>query len=117
MIFTLRTKTSITNETFHVVDVEKKSNEDTTKFHLLGLTFIDLCDSFDEDEMFFLSLKTNYLGYDVPLVFFASISQYCVFKPLATLMVAKTSNLFNIVNCFNVMSLTQNAFNKLRTLN
>lgn len=80
-----QTKTSITNETFHVVDAKKKYNEDTTKFHLLGLTFIDLCDSFDEDEMFFLSLKTNSLGFDVPLVFFASISQILCVRTLSNI--------------------------------
>jgi len=87
----------------------KKPNEDTTNFHLLELTFIDLCDSFDEDGIFFLSLKTNFIGFDVPLVFFASISRCCVLEPLTTLMAVKTSNLFSVVDCFNAMSLTQNA--------
>jgi hypothetical protein len=38
-------------------------------------------------------------------------------EPLTTLMIAKRSNLFSVVNCFNAMSLTHNALNKLSTLN
>jgi hypothetical protein len=42
---------------------------------LLELIFINLCDSSNEDGIFFPSSKVNYLGSNVPLASWASISQ------------------------------------------
>jgi hypothetical protein len=52
-------------------------------------TFIELGDLFDEDETFFPSLKMNFLGLGVLLVFCAFVSP-CVLKTSATLMAPKT---------------------------
>jgi hypothetical protein len=77
--------TSIANETFPIVNVKKEPHEDVVNFLLPKLTFTNLYNLFDEDGIFPLSLKANYLGFDVLLAFHASISQY-VSKPKGTML-------------------------------
>lgn len=76
---------------------QERTHEDVVNFLLPKLTFTNLYNLFDEDGIFPLSLKTNYLGSDVLLAFHASISQY-VSKPKGTML--------SVVNCLKTMSLT-----------
>jgi hypothetical protein len=72
---------------------------------LLISTFINLCNLSKKDGTFSFSLKSNYLDFDVPFAFRASISQ-CALNPKRTML--------NVIECFKTRSLTLNTLNKLK---
>lgn len=75
IVVTPRTPTFVANKILFVADVHKKHDGVIINFPLLELIFIDLCGSSNGDGTFFLSSKANYLGSNVPLASWASISQ------------------------------------------
>jgi hypothetical protein len=100
----------VANKTLLPFLVKKELGDDVNDDLQLTSMFIDLFDSFNEDETLPSLLKNVSMPLALPLVYHVSIL-------VIDFTISKTSHLSIIVDCLNVISFALNASNKLRILN